>query len=122
MNNDIFKWLLGALATWNVGITLTLAAIRLEQVKMRVAIDLLVDGLGEKIAKVLHSPDDHLGLDQLLDKYLDKQYDLTIQEWNDLKFRCNEITENMSISKNERLMAGFLSALCDHKLMVFKKV
>lgn len=116
MDKEVIIWLFGILGAWNVGITLALAAMRSEQIKVRVAVDIFIEGLGEKIAKALHSPDDHLGLDSLLDRYIDRSYELSKEEWQELHNRCREILNDHGVTKNERGLAGILAAVCEHKL------
>jgi DNA repair ATPase RecN len=78
--------------------------------------ELFFDLIGKKIAKLLHSPDDHLGIDDYLDKYLDHHYDLSHQEWITFKEKLEGIINSEQSSTNEKLMAAFLSALCEHKI------
>lgn len=75
--------------------------------------------IGKNAAKALHSP--HTPeLDALLEKYLktytDRHYEMSRDEWKDLKDKCNIIIEDLTISKGERLLAGIIDALCSHKL------
>lgn len=119
-------WLFGIiiviLGGWCLGLSGAVFIVRLEQVKMRVAIDLFLETLGQKLAKALHADDDHLELDALLDKLIDSNYIMTEQEWFELKNRCNHILEDKMISKGERSMAGVLAAICEQTLIVkFKK-
>jgi len=72
--------------------------------------------LGDKAAKILHSDDDPYGIDSLLDKYLDRHYELTYQEWETLLKKCTEIEDNKELSKGERVLASWLAAVAHHKL------
>ncbi len=117
MSETLQIWLFGIVGAWLVALSVAVLHLLIAQVKTTIAINLFVDSLGEKLAKALHADDDHLGLDALLDKYLDQHYDLTKWEWLELRDRCNETLEDESVSKNERGMAGMLAAVCDHKLM-----
>ena len=111
-------WLFGVLGAWILALTYAFANIKIEQIKMRVAMDLFIDSLGEKLAKALHADDDHLKIDSLLDKYMDREYEMDYAEWFELKNRCNHIMENKDISQLERSLAGMLAAVCEHKLIV----
>ena len=71
---------------------------------------------GQKAAKILHSPHDPYGIDYLLDKYLDRHYELTIMEWEALWHQCELIEEDKSKPKDERTLAAWLSAVAQHKL------
>ena len=68
MSEPLQIWLYGGLAFWNVTLTGALLNLKLNQVKMNVALEMWFDGIGKKAAKLLHSPDNHHGLDPLLDK------------------------------------------------------
>lgn len=117
MNETALTIIFGAIGAWNVALSTAIVKLMLWQVKSKVAIDIFIDSLGEKMAKALHDDDDHLQLDSLLDRYLDHNYDLSMQEWIELKNRCTEILNNKDINKDERAMAGLLAAVCEHKLM-----
>lgn len=118
MSETVQMWLFGGLGVWCAALSLTILKLLIEQVKTKVAVDLFIDTLGEKLAKALHNDDDHLDLDGLLDKYLDRHYELSYDEWQQLKDRCNSILADQSISKLERSLAGMLGGVCEHKLMV----
>lgn len=72
--------------------------------------------LGIKAAKILHSPDDHHQIDGLLEKYVDRHYELTFDEWRRLMEVCAEIENNKELPKGERILAAFLGAVSHHKL------
>lgn len=79
-----------------------------------------IDTIGIKIAKKLHSPDDHNGIDVYLDKYLDKQ-DLSLNEWTELRDKCNEIEHKMHVGKEEKILATLMAAVCEHKMKAYVK-
>ncbi len=81
-----------------------------------VSLEAVFNILGEKAAKLLHSDDDPYQIDSLLDKYLDRHYELSFAEWEALLAKCSVIEENKVLSKDERLLAGWISAVCHHKL------
>lgn len=72
--------------------------------------------MGTKAAKLLHSPDDHHGIDKLLDKYIDHTYELRWDEWEELLGKCEQIENDETLEKQERMLAAFLHAICCHKL------
>jgi hypothetical protein len=117
VTDNVSMWLFGILGAWMVALSGFVLSIKLEQVKTKVAVDLFIDTLGEKIAKALHADDDHLGLDSLLDKYLDRKYDLTYDELFELKNRCNHILESKAVSHLERSLAGMMAAVCEQALI-----
>jgi hypothetical protein len=110
-------WILGGYAAVIVALAAAVLRIRDVQTKNQVAIDLFIDSLGDKLARALHNDDDHLKIDELLDKYISKTYDMDFEEWQELRFRCLHILEDKDISKNERSLAGMLAAVCEHKLV-----
>jgi hypothetical protein len=116
MSETLLMWMFGITGAWLVALSGTVLHLLIAQVKTNFAINLFIDSLGDKLAKALHADDDHLGLDSLLDKYLDQHYDLTLDEWLELRDKCNKTLEDTSVSQNERGMAGILAAVCDHKL------
>lgn len=71
---------------------------------------------GQKAAKILHSPHDPYGIDSLLDKYLDRNYELTMHEWAVLGQQCEAIQDDVTKPKDERTLAAWLSAVSQHKL------
>ena len=111
-------WLFGGYATVIAALSAAVLRIRDVQTKNQVAIDLFIDSLGEKFARALHNDDDHLKIDELLDKYIDHNYEMDLDEWRELKVRCDHIVANPSVTQLERTLAGGLSAVCIHKLRV----
>ncbi len=117
MSETLQIWLFVIMGGWCATLSGVILKMLLAQVKTQVAVDLFIDGLGEKLAKALHNDDDNLVIDALLDKYLDRSYELSYEEWQALKDRCNAILENKSISKLERSLAGMLAGVCEHKIV-----
>lgn len=72
--------------------------------------------VGSKVAKILHSPDDHLGMDALLDKYLDRHYELSPSEWTKLTALCEGVVVDRNKPRDLRLLAALLSAISEHKI------
>jgi hypothetical protein len=116
MSETLQIWLFAIMGAWIATLSGAVLKILLAQVKTQVAVDLFIDGLGEKLAKALHNDDDNLVIDALLDKYLDRHYELSYEEWIALKNRCNAILENKEVSKLERSLAGMLAGVCEHKI------
>lgn len=81
-------------------------------VKMEVTLELI----GRKSAKMLHSPHDPWGLDPMLDKYLSRHYEMSFEDWKELLGRCEVIAADEKIPKEERFIAAQLAAVCWHKL------
>lgn len=78
-------------------------------------IETVISMLGESAARALHSPDDHLRIDTLLDKYLDRNYELSLQEWQELLHMMERIEADETKNPLERAMAGQLKAIASHK-------
>lgn len=70
--------------------------------------------IGKKSAKMMHSPDNHHGMDDLLDKYL-KHDDLPLEDWIILSGLCDKTIENPATEMEEFLALHF-GALCAHKI------
>lgn len=118
MSETTQQWLFGVIGVWCAGMSIAILHLIIQQVKTKVAVDLFIDTLGEKLARALHRDDDSLRIDGLLDKYLNRHYELSYEEWVELRDKCNAILANKQISKLERSLAGMLAGVCEHKLMV----
>lgn len=90
---------------------------RINKVSERIIrMEVVWDVFGEKAAKILHRDDDAYGVDDLLNKYIDKHYDLSMQEWKELHDAMERVSNDQKIPKSERTLAAFLSALATHKM------
>lgn len=79
-----------------------------------------IDRQGIRAADILHSPDDHLGIDYYLEQYKLHFHEMTMEQW--ISFRT-ELISSMAVSdatKLERAETKFLIELCDHKLECFQ--
>lgn len=112
MNETILMWLFGGMAAWNVFNSGCVLLLRSEVTKIRTILIIT----SKRAAEILHSPDDHLGIDELLDEYKKHEYDLSYSQWLELKQRCEEIVQNPGCSKSERLLALLVSEFSTHKL------
>jgi hypothetical protein len=109
---QILQWAIGAaFACIGAGFIILFNLVQ------RVArIEALVEAFGVNAAKVLHSP--HTPeLDKLLEKYIDRNYELSVEEWEQLHAMCDRIVHDTKLPKQERMLAGFVAALAKHKLM-----
>lgn len=114
MNETLQMWLFGAAFGAIVSLAIFVASLRNEVVKIRTILIIT----SKRAAEILHSPDDHLQLDALLDRYKAKEHELTYSEWQELKTRCEEIIANPACSKSERLLALMVVEFSVHKLML----
>lgn len=105
-------WLFGGLCAWNAALSGATFSLYKEITKIRTILIIT----SKRAAEILHSPDDHLGLDALLDEYKKHEYDLSFSQWEDLKQRCEEIINNPHCTKSERLLALLVTEFSVHKL------
>lgn len=109
---NIILWLIGQL----IATAGAVVVIYVRLISRIVAIETLLRTMGEKAARALHSPDNHHGIDPLLDKYIDREYELTLQEWSELHDKTENIIKDDSSTKGEKALASWLSAICEHKM------
>lgn len=114
MNETLLIWLFGGIAAWLGAVTGLVLVLKTEVTKIRTILIIT----SKRAAEILHSPDDHLGIDELLDKYKAKEHELSYGEWQELKVRCEEIIANPACPKSERLLALFVVEFSVHKLML----
>lgn len=114
MNEILQMWLFGAAFAAIVSLALSILYLRLEVAKIRTILIIT----SKRAAEILHSPDDHLGIDSLLDKYKEHEHELTYAQWQELKSRCEEIINNPACTKSERLLALMVVEFSIHKLML----
>jgi hypothetical protein len=115
--NDNILWIIGQGVVLSIGGVAAYVALIQRVTRLETRWDNFVYNLGEKSARGLHSPNDHLGLDALLDKYLSHHYELTREEWSELNARCEQIVDDLKASDKERSLAAILAAVCQHKLV-----
>lgn len=104
----------GALITSHISMIRSNAELK-ERVKV---LEVMMDKFGMKAARALHHTFDPYGLDLLLDKYLDCNYELSNEEWQELRARCIEVENRPDASKEDKFFAGMLEAVCMHKLFI----
>lgn len=78
--------------------------------------------LGRKTMKALHSPDNHLGLDWLVDEYVRRNYELSPEQWETVHDICEKRLEDPNLNKDDKptVLLGYW--LATHKLAAFKGV
>lgn len=122
----LFGWCFGGIGTVVLGalwgfffLWTKIGELKNDVVRLSTQFEDWLNRAGELAAKALHSPDNHLKIDDYLDKYLDQHYDMSVQEWVEFRSVLQPIAESEEsekISKLEKVQAEFLMALCDHKL------
>lgn len=115
MNQELICWLLGIMITLlaafaGAGIT---AYIGIVQRMTR--IETTIELLGVNAAKALHCPTTP-DMDVLLEKYYERNYELTNEEWQTVLNYYQAVLDDMSQPRALRVAAGQLVAVCHHKL------
>lgn len=111
MSETLSVWIFGIMGAWLL--IISGGVFRLFLLFTQIQTTLIITS--KEAAKILHSPDDHLGIDKLLEKYVEREHELTWDEWGELFQRCEEIKNDTSVGKNERILAMFVSELAVHK-------
>jgi len=101
--------------TGSAAVTAMFFTIRDRITRVETAVEFMIDATGKLAAKKLHSPDNHLGIDGLLDKYIES-HQMTLDEWMELRALCLQTKDNPNATKSEKVYAEFLAEVCDHKL------
>lgn len=110
MSETLLIALFSIFGTWCLLLTKVIYSFSQDSKKLKLALELYFKGIKEGAMDVLHSPDNHLGLDYYIDRYRDNNYDLTDQEWYDFWTLCEELRKNTSITPGERMAAAQLLA------------
>lgn len=119
--DQIIFWILGGYAVVIASGVAALLSVKGDNATTRervIRLETMLELMGRKAARSLHSPHDPYGIDAMLDKYLDRNYELNFDEWRQLLARCEEIESRTDITKDERWLAGMVGAICMHKLML----
>jgi len=120
MGEVALTWILGVYGAWMLANSGMIYWMKWDLKKIRIAVELFIRKNGEGAAFILHSPTDHFGLDELLDKYRAGHHDLSIQDWIKLSTICERIRNDKTIPQDEllaanNLMASMLAELVLHK-------
>lgn len=116
MSETTLIWLFGIVGAWLFLLSSAMFAIIVAQVKTNFAMNLFIGTLEEKIGKALHNDDNHLGLDQLIDRLMTGPK--TETDYFNLKNQCNWIVENKSASREDRIGAAQMAAICEYMLIM----
>lgn len=116
MSENISIWLFGITGAWLVLLTSALFFMIVAQVKTNFAMNLFIGTLEEKIGKALHDEDNHLALDELIDKLTNGPK--TESDYFNLKNQCNWIVENKSASREDRVGAAQMATICEFVLIM----
>ena len=112
MNENLSMWLFGGIAAWLISLSGCVIKIMLSQARIETTFEII----GQKAARALHRDDNLHRLDELLDKYLDRNYELSFEEWQSLLNLCEIYEASPQASDAHKMFAFGLSAVCHHKL------
>lgn len=100
MSETVQIWLLGGLAGWCVILSVGVLRLIIAMTKLETLLSLK----SRTASKILHSPDDHLQIDALLEKH--HQGIITKAEWETLSDACEKIADDPGRSTIERWLAA----------------
>lgn len=100
MNEQTLQWLLGGLAAWCVILSVGVLRLIIAMTKLETLLSLK----SRTASKILHSPDDHLKIDDLLEKH--HAGVITKPEWETLSDACEKIADDPERSTIERWLAA----------------
>ena len=129
ISDETIRWLIGggvaSFGTMGSALIGTYVAISTRVTRVETRLEDFIMLMGSKVAKAMHSPDNHHGMDEVLEKleksYVQRNYELTRDEWEFLKAKCEAIMAEPG-TNNESALAAMLAAICDHKLTLPKKL
>jgi len=79
--------------------------------KMFLALELYFKKMEAAALEVLHSPNNHLGLDYYIDKYREGHNDMTNEEWIEFHEKCERLSTDPSVTVEEKLAAAQFLAI-----------
>lgn len=121
MSETTALWLFGIVGAWLVIVTSAVFKLWVGMSRIETAFVLI----SKRAADILHRDDDKYGIDGLLEKYIARSHELSYDEWIELLTKCELISKDVTIPKDERLVAGllkdlasFVKELAIHKTMI----
>lgn len=93
-----------------------ISALENQNEKRITRIETMIEVMGISAAKILHSPHDPFGLDKYLDLYIDRNFEMTAREWEEVLIKCETIVNDKEQTHGYRFAAAFLGGICHHKL------
>lgn len=115
MDKEVFLWLFGFVITGLIGLFVFLVKSHFAVENRLTKVETFLQMFSETAAKVLHSPHTP-DLDRLLEKYMDRNYELSNDEWGELRNICEEVENDANESKGSQAMAGWMKNVARHKL------
>ena len=108
----------GALVVWLANKVTQLSVDNNNLANRMTRVEMTLTMISETAAKLLHHDDDRLGLDVYIDKYLDRNYELSMAEWRELLGKFEGVMNDESKPRDVRLSASLVFHICRHKLML----
>jgi hypothetical protein len=110
--------LMGCLAIWCAAISRVLYSLQSTITKIKVSADIFNSTLGQNVATALKAMDDRSGMDVILDDYKAHSERWTLDQWTELKTRCEAVVANEQAHTEDRRNAGTLAAVCAREMSV----
>jgi hypothetical protein len=121
MNETIILALFGGIGICLMALAGATYTLSQRMTKMETIFNFWIETIGNKAAKILHSPGDSLGLDKYLDKYLNDHPALVLEDWVEIKLMCEKVEQNREVDAGKRLIAGFVAAGAQQKILLITK-
>jgi hypothetical protein len=106
----------GAIATFTLAMVSGCLVMLFSMRERIVALESRNEFEDRRIAKLSHSPHNPYGWDKSIDKYLNRHYEMSPDEWSEWLHDCEKVMDDESKPKNDRIIAARLAAVCWHKL------
>jgi len=71
--------------------------------------------IGRNATLILHSPHNNPELDELIDEYREHHYELSAAKYQRMMQLAEEIIQDTTSTKTEKLLASLAVSLCHHK-------
>ena len=121
MNEGLLLGIFGVFVTALFAMAGAIYILSQRVTKMETIFNFWIDTIGRKAAQLLHSPDDHHGLDKYLEKYLGDHPSLNLEDWYTIKRICGDIENDNKLDSGKRFIAGFVAAGAAQKILLWNK-
>lgn len=111
--DETTRWILGGMTVWMAGLSGAVLKLLIGLAR----VETLLSIKSRQASRQLHSPDDHLGIDELLEKHVHQT--ITKEEWRRLVAVLDGIQSNPEHTEIERVLARTI--LSDPKNGNYKK-
>ncbi len=132
MSENTILWVLGAIVTIGLAggglynsIIQRLVRLEVEITNTKATFEgirTMLEGIGDRAIKMGHYDDDRLGLDKLVEKYEERNGELTPQEWQQIQDAYEAILNDGTKDMNDRINANIAASFAAMKLsLAFSK-